>query len=104
MINYNKIIIDGAIYIRVFYYGTVSYLIYSTDNVLNTTNTETEFSELRRVLEESFEMKFQEGSVLRLVPAQDVHFFYTRSHLSALQNCALLFSINFQLIFIFKNA
>ena len=32
---------------------------------------------------------------IRLVPAQDVHFFYMRSHLSALQNCALLFSTNF---------
>ena len=39
---------------------------------------------------------------LRLVPAQDVHFFYTRSHLSVLQNCAVLFSTNFQIIFIFK--
>ena len=27
-----------------------------------------------------------------LVPAQDVRFFYTRSHLSALENCALVFS------------
>ena len=40
-------------------------------------------------------------SWIRLVPAQDVHFFYTRSHLNALQNCELLFSINFQLVFIF---
>ena len=39
-----------------------------------------------------------------LVPAQDVHFFYMRSHLSALRNCALLFSTNFQFIFIFKNS
>ena len=39
-----------------------------------------------------------------LVPYQDRPFFYTRSHLSALQNCALLFSTNFQFIFIFKNA
>ena len=31
----------------------------------------------------------------RLGPAQDVHFFYTRSHLSALQSCALIFSTNF---------
>ena len=31
----------------------------------------------------------------RLVPSQDVHFFYTRSHLSALQNCALPLSTNF---------
>ena len=37
-----------------------------------------------------------------LVPAQDVHFFYTRFHFSALQNCALLFSTKFQFIFIFK--
>ena len=29
--------------------------------------------------------------------------FYTRSHLSALQNCALLFSTNFKFIFTFKN-
>ena len=41
---------------------------------------------------------------IRLVPAQDGPFFYTRYHLSALQNCALLFSANFQFIFIFKNA
>ena len=34
-------------------------------------------------------------SASRLVPAQDVHFFCTRSHLSALQNCAVLFSTNF---------
>ena len=33
--------------------------------------------------------------LVRLVPAQDVHIFYTRSHLSALQNCALTFSANF---------
>ena len=43
------------------------------------------------------------GSV-GLVPAQDEPFFFTRSHLSALQNCALLFSTNFHFIFIFKNA
>ena len=42
------------------------------------------------------------SSPIRLVPAQDGPFFYTRSHLSALQNCALLFSTNFQIIFIFK--
>ena len=37
-----------------------------------------------------------------LVPSQDVHFFYTCSHLSALQNCALLFPDNSQFNFIFK--
>ena len=38
----------------------------------------------------------------RLVPAQDVHYFYMRSHFSALQNCAVLFSNNFQIIFLLK--
>ena len=42
------------------------------------------------------------ASVWSLVPAQDVHFFYTSSHLSAIQNCALIFSTNFQFIFTFK--
>ena len=37
-----------------------------------------------------------------LVPAQDVHFFYTRSHLRVLQSHALIFSTNFQFNFIFK--
>ena len=38
----------------------------------------------------------------RLGPAQDVHFFYTCSHLSALKNCALIFSTNFQFILTYK--
>ena len=37
-----------------------------------------------------------------LIPAQDVHFFYTRSHFSAIQNCALIFSTNFHFIFPLK--
>ena len=43
------------------------------------------------------------SNTYRLVSAPDIHFFYTSSHLSALQNCALLFSTNFQFILIFKN-
>ena len=31
----------------------------------------------------------------RLGQAQDVHFFYTRSHLSAIKSCASIFSTNF---------
>ena len=38
----------------------------------------------------------------RLVRDQDVHFFYTRFHLSALQSCANIFSTNFQFTFTFK--
>ena len=37
-----------------------------------------------------------------LVPAQHVHFFYTRSNFSALQNCVLILLANFQFIFTFK--
>ena len=42
------------------------------------------------------------SGIIRLFPTQDVHFFYTCSHLSALLNCALIFSTNFQFIFTFK--
>ena len=43
-----------------------------------------------------------ESKSIRLVPAQDGPIFYKCSHLSALQSCALPFSINFQFIFLFK--
>ena len=54
-----------AVYIKVFADGTVSYLTVSTDEVLNTTNNENSFPELTRVFKEHFEMKVQEGSVLK---------------------------------------
>ena len=38
----------------------------------------------------------------RLVPAQDVHFFFMRFHLSALRSCVLFSPINFLFIFTFK--
>ena len=38
----------------------------------------------------------------RLGSAQDVHFLYMGSHLSALHSCTLIFSTNFQFIFTFK--
>ena len=43
----------------------MSYLMVSTDDVLNATNNETAFPELRRVFEVYFEIKVQEGSVLK---------------------------------------
>ena len=57
--------IYNAIYIKVFSRGTVSYLTVSASDVLNTANNETAFPELTRFFEEHFEMKFQEGSVLK---------------------------------------
>ena len=43
----NKITIYHAIYIKFLSDGTVSYLMYSTDEVLKTTNNETIFTEIR---------------------------------------------------------
>ena len=43
----------------------MSYLKVSTDGIINTTNNETTFSGLTRFFEERFEIKVQEGPVLR---------------------------------------
>ena len=43
ILKYNQIIIYHAIYIKVFTDGTVSYFTFSTDDVINATNNETEF-------------------------------------------------------------
>ena len=56
-------LIYHTIYIKVLSDVTVSYLIVSTDDVINTTNNETAFPEIRKI-EECFEIKVQEGSVL----------------------------------------
>ena len=54
--KYKKSTIGNEIYIKVFYDGTVSYITVSTDDVLNTTNNETAFTDLRRSFEEDFEI------------------------------------------------
>ena len=59
IIKYKKSIIDHAIYIKVFSDVTVSYLTFSTNDVINTTTNYTEFPELSRVFEEAFEIKVQ---------------------------------------------
>ena len=59
ILEYKKSTIDRAIYIKVFDNGTVSYLTVSTDDVLNTTNNEKAFPELKRVFKEHFDMKVQ---------------------------------------------
>ena len=53
------------IYIKVFSDGTVSYLTSYTGDVLNTTNNETLFPELKIFFEEHFDIKVQERSVLK---------------------------------------
>ena len=58
-IRYNKITTDHDIYIKVFSAGTVSYLKFSNDDIINTTKNETVFPELTKVSEEHFEIKFQ---------------------------------------------
>ena len=49
IIKYKRRTIDNTIYIKVLYDGTFSYIMISTDDVLNTTNNEIEFPELTRV-------------------------------------------------------
>ena len=58
-------VLHHAIHIKVFSYETFSYLIFFTDDVLNTTNNETTFHGIRRVFEESFGVKVQEVSVIK---------------------------------------
>ena len=65
MIKYNKRNIYRTIYIKVLSDGTISYPTVSTNDFNNTTNNETVFTELTRVFEEHFDMKVQEGYVLK---------------------------------------
>ena len=65
ILKYNKSTIDHAIYIKVFTDGKVSYVTVSTDDVLDTNNNENAFPELTIVSKEHFEMKVQEGLVLK---------------------------------------
>ena len=57
IIRYKKITIDHDIYIKVFYDGAVSYLTVSTNDVLNTTNNNTELTELTIVLKNTLGLK-----------------------------------------------
>ena len=70
ILKYNKITIEYAIYIKVFTDVRVFYLIIYTDDIINTINNDTAFPELTRFLKEFFEMKVQEGSVLKYLNFQ----------------------------------
>ena len=61
IIEYKKSTINHAIYIKVFDHVTVSYLTVSTDDVLNTTDNENEFTELTGLFKDHFEMKVKKG-------------------------------------------
>ena len=65
ILKYNKRTIYNPIYIKEFSVVTVSYITVSNDDVINTNNNDTVFPELRRVFEEYFDLKFQEGNVLK---------------------------------------
>ena len=59
MIRYKKSIFYHAIYIKVLSDGTMSYLVVSTGDVLNTTNNEKNIPELRKISQDYFEIKVQ---------------------------------------------
>ena len=52
--KYKKSKIDHFLYIKVFYKKTVSYIMVSNADVMNTNNNVTEFLEPKRVIEEDF--------------------------------------------------
>ena len=64
-IKQKKSTIDCAIYIKVLYDGTSSFITVSTDGFLKTSNNETEFPELRKFFEDASGIKFQELSELK---------------------------------------
>ena len=57
ILKYNKNTIDHSVYIKVFSDVKASYIIFSTDYILKTTNNETAFTELTRVFEEALRLK-----------------------------------------------
>ena len=65
IIYYKRSTIDHAIYVKLFSDGTVSYLTVSMGDVLNTTNNYKVFQQLKRVFENNFKIKTQEGSFLK---------------------------------------
>ena len=65
IIKYKKSTIDHATYIKVFDDSALSYITVSTDDVLNTTNDENTFPELKKLFKDHFEMKVQEGSFIK---------------------------------------
>ena len=65
ILRYNNSTLYHDIYIKVFTGVTVSYLTVYTDDVINNTTNDTAFPELTRVFKEHFDMKSQEGSVLK---------------------------------------
>ena len=71
--KYKKRTFYNDLYIKVFYDETVLYLMVSTDDVINATNNETAFHELRRFFEKYFDIEIQEGSVSKY---SDVRIFY----------------------------
>ena len=74
ILKYKKSTIYHAIYIKVFSDRSLSCLTFSTDDVINTTNNETDFTELRRVFEEALGVKVQEGYVLRYLNFRNCQF------------------------------
>ena len=59
ILKYKKSKIDHDIYIKLFSDETVAHLTIYTDNVLNTNNNDTTFTEPTRFYEEYSEMKVQ---------------------------------------------
>ena len=65
VLKYKKIEIYRAIYIRVLYDGTVTYITVSDNSVLNTNNNKILFTEIRKLFEDAFGIKIQQEYFLK---------------------------------------
>ena len=61
MIDNKKVRLGHKIHVNIFYGGTISYLTESMDYVINTTNDYESYQVLKRVAEETFDIKTEEG-------------------------------------------
>ena len=58
VMKYKKITTDDIIYVKVFYYGNLSYLTLSTDDYMNNTNNKTSFPELKNYFSNNLGLNF----------------------------------------------
>ena len=76
ILKYNEITINHAIYTKAFYDVNVSYPTVSIDDVINTTNNKTAFTELRKCFKEYFEVEVKNKSVIKYLKISDFSVYH----------------------------
>ena len=91
----HNVINYGSIYLVLDWHATDSEK--KNNHITMTTSSVTSDTKITRNVMNQLRVIFMASGKIRLVPAQDVHFFYTESHFSALQSCAIIFQPIFSL-------